>query len=138
VTEIILYLWGFELKCEAIAEIPPLPPPPISIPEMEEIMVAPHKPRRRGRKPTFPLERWLPIAAQWENRDPIRDAFTLGELIAEHLGTNSDGTPIVSEQAYYTTWRPRAIPELQRRASAKQKALGSKSPAAPIVRDPEP
>lgn len=38
-------------------------------------------PTRRGRKPTFTLERWLPIAAKWENRDPMRDAFTLAEFV---------------------------------------------------------
>jgi hypothetical protein len=76
-------------------------------------------PTRRGRKPTFPLERWIPIALKWENRDPIRDAFTLGELIAEHLGTNSDGSPIVSEQTYYSVWRQRAINEIRQRAKSK-------------------
>jgi len=37
--------------------------------------------------------------------------FTLGELISEHLGTNSDGSPVVSEQTYYSTWRERALQE---------------------------
>jgi hypothetical protein len=73
-------------------------------------------PTRRGRKPTFTLERWLPIAAKWENRDHMRDAFTLAELIADHLGTNPDGSPIVSEQTYYSLWRARAIEEIKRRS----------------------
>ncbi len=75
---------------------------------------------RPGRKPTFPLERWLPIAQKWENRDPVVDAFTLGELIAEHLGTNADGSPIMSEQSYYSMWRDLAMAELEKREAQKK------------------
>lgn len=123
--EFILRIWGYDVQCQEETNLLPIPASDPSI-GMEAYPVPPDKPKRRGRKPTFPLERWLPIAAKWENRDPILDAFTLGELIIEHLGSNSDGTPIVSEQTYYTTWRPRAIKELQRRAKVRQKAFGSK------------
>ena len=111
-------LWGYELKAKETLQTT------TNVPALEPQMIEPFDlftvPARRGRKPTFPLERWLPIAAQWENRDPIRDAFTLGELIAEHLGTNSDGSPIVSEQTYYSVWRQRAIEELQQRAKSRK------------------
>lgn len=110
-TETFMNLWGYELNTKREPETEP---------GMIEPMVLLDLPTRRGRKPTFPLERWLPITAKWENRDPIRDAFTLAELISEHLGTNSDGSPIVSEQTYYSTWRARAIAELKRRAKSKQ------------------
>ena len=95
-------------------------------PTFDEVLGMINRPKRRGRKPTFPLEAWLPIAAKWENRDPIRDAFTLEDLIRESLGENSDGSPIVSAQAYYSTWRERAIEELKRQAKAKQ-ATGQSS-----------
>ncbi len=108
-------LWGYELKEEDLQPTQTLPPELQDIKPLGPI----NAPARRGRKPTFPLERWIPIAMQWENRDPIRDAFTLGELIAEHLGTNSDGSPIVSEQTYYSLWRQRATDEIRRRANAK-------------------
>ncbi len=112
-------LWGYELNVleEVKTEIEKVPMPG---PGGMEPFVLLDLPTRRGRKPTFPLERWLPIAAQWENRDPIRDAFTLGELISEHLGTNLDGSPIVSEQTYYSVWRQRAIDEIRRRAKTKK------------------
>jgi len=118
-TEAFMNLWGYALKAnEGTAQkISPLPPPD---PSMLEPFVLLDLPTRRGRKPTFPLERWIPIALKWENRDPIRDAFTLGELIAEHLGTNSDGSPIVSEQTYYSVWRQRAIDEIRRRSRPKR------------------
>ena len=122
--ELLVHLWGYELnycpepKNQTSTEVP-------FIPQLDSFELI-DRPRRRGRKPTFPLERWLPIAVQWENRDPIRDAFTLGELISEHLGTNSDGSPVVSEQTYYSTWRERALKELQRRAQSKKSSGVSK------------
>lgn len=117
-TEAFMNLWGYELKEKEVVQIQTTPPEP----QMIEPFDLFNMPARRGRKPTFPLERWLPIAMKWENRDPMRDAFTLGELIAEHLGTNSDGSPIVSEQTYYSVWRQRAIDEIRRRAKAKKSA----------------
>lgn len=116
--EALMTLWGYELKQPEESSLPndPEPIPPAASEPFELLDL----PTRRGRKPTFPLDRWLPIAVQWENRDPIRDAFTLAELISEHLGTNSDGSPIVSEQTYYSTWRPRAIAELRSRAQARK------------------
>ncbi len=125
--ELIVHLWGYEVKYhpESTTQTEPEAPP---IPTLDSFELI-DRPRRRGRKPTFPLERWLPIVVQWENRDPIRDAFTLGELICEHLGTNSDGSPVVSEQTYYSTWRERALQELQRRAQCR------KSSGAPTMQD---
>lgn len=117
--EAFMNLWGYELQEEEKSPKSNLsnPDPPFIEP-FDPFRL----PTRRGRKPTFPLERWIPIALQWENRDPIRDAFTLGELIAEHLGTNSDGSPIVSEQTYYSVWRQRAMDEIRSRMKAKKSA----------------
>lgn len=131
--EFIVRIWGYDVHCQEEPDIQAISALDSLISEVYPI--PPDKPKRRGRKPTFTLERWLPIAAKWENRDPILDAFTLGELIAEHLGTNPDGTPIVSEQAYYTTWRLRAIKELQRREKARQKAFGAKKQNEPSSHD---
>ena len=118
-TEAFMNLWGHELKIkeEMAPGIDTISTPE---PSMIEPFVLLDLPTRRGRKPTFTLERWLPIALKWENRDPMRDAFTLGELISEHLGTNSDGSPIVSEQTYYSVWRKRAIDEIRRRAKSRK------------------
>ncbi len=125
-TETILGLWGYELQCAlGQPEMPSLTDAVSDVTTGAPVIDAPH---RRGRKPTFPLARWLPIAQQWENRDTTRDAFTLGDVIAEHLGTNADGSPIVSEQAYYTTWRDRAIEELQRREQSRKKPAGHLDP----------
>jgi hypothetical protein len=122
--EMLVHLWGYDLKfgAESTNQIDSEAP---LIPKLDSFELI-ERPRRRGRKPTFPLERWLPIAVQWENRDPIRDAFTLGELISDHLGTNSDGSPVVSEQTYYSTWRERALQELQQRAQSRKSSGVSK------------
>ena len=116
--EIFMHIWGYELQEDKAPKLESQPEQ--QEPSMIEPFMLLDLPTRRGRKPTFPLERWIPIALKWENRDPIRDAFTLGELIAEHLGTNSDGSPIVSEQTYYSVWRKRAVNEIRRRAKSKQ------------------
>jgi hypothetical protein len=115
--EVFMNMWGYELEEEQAPTSDLQPGQAGSV--LIEPFVLLDLPTRRGRKPTFPLERWIPIALKWENRDPIRDAFTLGELIAEHLGINSDGSPIVSEQTYYSVWRRRAIDEIRRRAESK-------------------
>ena len=116
--EALVRLWGYEMTCEEEVEYNIIPEINL-FPTFDEVLNMVNRPKRRGRKPTFPLEAWLPIAAKWENRDPIRDAFTLEDLIRESLGENSDGSPIVSAQSYYSTWRDRAMEELQRRAEAK-------------------
>jgi len=120
----LVRLWGYEMNC--VEEVDENFFPEINLfPTFDQVLNMVNRPKRRGRKPTFPLEAWLPIAAKWENRDPIRDAFTLEDLIRESLGENPDGSPIVSAQSYYSTWRNRAIEELQRRAEAKQAARQS-------------
>lgn len=116
--EFFMNMWGYELEEDEApsSEFHPEPQDMFMIEPFDLLDL----PTRRGRKPTFPLDRWIPIALKWENRDPIRDAFTLGELISEHLGTNSDGSPIVSEQTYYSVWRKRAVNEIRKRAKARQ------------------
>ncbi|MBN1451257.1 MAG: hypothetical protein JW963_09600 [Anaerolineales bacterium] len=70
-----------------LEEVEPQPIPDIrQFPIFEDDAEEIHRPKRRGRKQVFPLEAWLPIAAKWENRDPICDAFTLEDLIRDSLG----------------------------------------------------
>lgn len=129
--EAIVHLWGYEIECtkevvskatEIVTE-PVVEPEPLPIVEATQNVVT--RPKRRGRKPMFPLEAWLPIADTWENRDTIRDAFTLDDLIKVHLGKNPDGSPIISKQAYYSTWRDLALEELDRRKKAKLDSINS-------------
>ena len=124
--KLVMRLWGYETdSLEKVEDAEPE-----LNPMMEELgltyaeaMDLVQQTRKRGRRPDFTLEQWLPVTVKWETRDPIRDAFTLGELIIEFLGKNDDGSPIISEQSYYKTWRPRALAELERRAKAKKEAF---------------
>ena len=127
--EALVRLWGYEMICREEVEYTMIPEINL-FPTFDEVIDMINRPKRRGRKPTFPLEAWLPIAAKWENRDPMRDAFTLEDLIRESLGENSDGSPIVSAQSYYSTWRERALDEFKRQAEAKQ-AAGQSNPDGP-------
>ena len=99
----LMRVWGYEMICKDEADGVGLDPA-FGLEDLglnyEEAMSLINQPRRRGRRPDFTLEQWLPITVKWETRDPIRDAFTLGELISEYLGTNSDGSPAMSEQSY--------------------------------------
>ena len=122
--EALVRLWGYEMICKEEVEYNIIPEINL-FPTFDEVIDMINRPKRRGRKPTFPLDAWLPIAAKWENRDPMRDAFTLEDLIRESLGENSDGSPVVSAQSYYSTWRERALDEMRRQAEAKQAASQS-------------
>jgi len=125
--KLLMGIWGYEMSCQEKSEEMEAAPEldDLGLTHIEAMNLL-DQPRRRGRRPDFTLERWLPITAKWETRDPIRDSFTLGELISEFLGTNPDGSPTMSEQSYYKTWRPRAIKELKRRART-QKASDNRS-----------
>src|SRR5262249_34710593 len=40
--------------------------------DRSEILALLDKPRRRGRPPTYSLDRWTRVVLAWENRDPLR------------------------------------------------------------------
>jgi|GEM_PF-614209 hypothetical protein len=123
------YLDGKEAEPEAIRqEISPDEILPESIPTIEEIKIkedtisierenirlAKSKKRRRGRPPTFPVGRWVPVALKWESSDPFWDEYSLGDVISEYLGVAADGSPILSDQVYYKKWRDAALEEVER------------------------
>jgi hypothetical protein len=74
----------------------------------------PERAKRRGRRPSFPLPRWMEVALVWELRDPIFDTFTLSDVISQKLGKAPNGEPIIGDGAYYATWRLPAIQEINR------------------------
>ncbi|MCC6986386.1 MAG: hypothetical protein IT309_08155 [Anaerolineales bacterium] len=79
----------------------------------------PEHPPRRGRRPTYPLERWARVVQAWENRDPLRNTMTLSEFLAEEFGVYADGSPHMSENSYYE-WRKRVFMELRKQTPAKK------------------
>lgn len=87
-------------------------------PAIETISI-PERPPRRGRRPTYSLDRWARVVQAWENRDTQRNTMTLSEYLAEQFGTYADGSPQMSENSYYE-WRKKVFKELQKQASRKK------------------
>ena len=85
--------------------------------EVDEVFAILNKPRRRGRKPTYSIDRWKRIVLKWENRDTLRDTMTLADLLAEEFGTHADGSPKMTEQSYYD-WRDKVFAEVKKQQKA--------------------
>ena len=85
----------------------------------EDILALIEKPRKRGRSPTHPLDKWTRVVVAWENRDPIRHPMTLTEFLCEQFGENADGSPCMSENSFYAN-RKRVIAELRNNVAQKR------------------
>jgi hypothetical protein len=112
----LIRIWGFEL-ITGETEIPPISAP-AHVLEADKVLATLDKPRRRGRKPTFTIDRWRRVVLNWENRDTLRDMMTLADLIAEEFGTHADGSPKMTEQTYYY-WRDKVFREIKNEAEAR-------------------
>ncbi|MBT7325087.1 MAG: hypothetical protein HN855_08015 [Anaerolineae bacterium] len=113
----IRYLWGYGEVVDVIEEAQDLRPP---VKDQLKIIKS-RKTKRKGRTPTFPIERWIPIVEKWENRDPLHDIFSLEDLIGQYLGTNPDGSPILSKQSYYG-WRDKVFEEYAKEDEKKDES----------------
>jgi hypothetical protein len=121
--EILMRIWGYEKLYKEVSEsenIEMATGPDLDM-DYEEVMSLVNQPNRRGRTPDFVLDDWIRVARKWEAREPGVDAYTLADVISEKLGIHPDGSPAMSEQSYYKTWRKRALEELERRAKLKKK-----------------
>ena len=67
----------------------------------EEMPIVLNKPNRRGRTPTYSIDRWKRVVLAWEGRDTWRNPTTLSEFLAEEFGTCADGSPRISESRFY-------------------------------------
>jgi hypothetical protein len=112
----LIRIWGFEL-IDGETEIPTISAPAHTI-EADKVLEILNKPRRRGRKPTFSIDRWRRVVLKWENRDTLRDTMTLADLLAEEFGTHVDGSPRMTEQSYYD-WRDKVFSEIKNETEAK-------------------
>ncbi len=84
-----------------------------------ETLVLTEKPKRRGRPPTYSIDRWRKVVVAWENRDPLRNSMTLAEFLTEEFGAYADGSPRMSENSYYD-WRKRVIEDMRRDSERAQ------------------
>lgn len=85
---------------------------------VEELLALFDKPKRGGRRPTHPPERWIRVVLAWENRDTLRPIMTLSEFLCEEFGTNVDGTPRESESNFYG-YRTKLINQIEKKAKHK-------------------
>jgi len=113
--DVLVKTWGFELIDEQ-PEFLTISAPAQTL-EADEVLAILNKPRRRGRKPTYSIDRWRRIVLKWENRDTLRDTMTLADLLAEEFGTHADGSPGMTEQSYYD-WRDKVFTEIKNEAEA--------------------
>ena len=119
--DVLMRIWGYEKLYKEASDPENIETTADLDMDYEEVMSLVNQPNRRGRTPEFVLEDWLPVAIRWESREPGVDAYTLADVISEKLGTHPDGSPAMSEQSYYRTWRKRALKELESRAILKKK-----------------
>ena len=68
---------------------------PITVP------VAKDRTPKRGRPPTYSIDRWIKVVSAWENRDLWHNPITLEQFLSEEFGTCADGSPRISKKTYY-------------------------------------
>jgi hypothetical protein len=85
---------------------------------VEELLALFEKPKRGGRRPTHPPERWIRVVLAWENRDLVRNTQTLAEFLSQEFGTNADGTPRESESNFYD-YRKKLLKQIEKKAGRK-------------------
>ncbi len=113
--EPLIRVWGFELVDEHQESHVTSKADNTLMPD--EVSTILNKPRRGGRRPTYSIDRWRRIVLKWENRDTLRDAMTLADLLAEEFGTHPDGSPRMTEQTYYC-WRDKVLDEIKNEVEA--------------------
>lgn len=102
-------LWRYVEPNRHLGDTKPPVLEPITIPEQGP---------RRGRRPTYSLERWIRVVLAWENRNIQQNTMTLSEYLAEQFGIHADGSPKMSENSYYE-WKKKVLKELKERETEK-------------------
>jgi hypothetical protein len=107
---VIRSLWGYIVPNRQM-ENPGLP--------AVETISLPQRAPRRGRRPTYSLDRWMRVVQAWENRNTDYNTMTLSEFLAEEFGIYADGSPRMSENSYYD-WRKKVFRELRKQESREK------------------
>ena len=77
------------------------------------ITVVSDRPTKRGRPPTYSIDRWIKVVSAWENRDPWHNPITLDEFLSQEFGTCADGSPKISKKTYYD-WQKKVHEEIRK------------------------
>jgi hypothetical protein len=83
--------------------------------EAESITVPVAKDRtpKRGRPPTYSIDRWIKVVSAWEKRDLWHNPITLEEFLSQEFGTCADGSPRISRKTYYD-WQKKVHEEVEK------------------------
>ena len=74
---------------------------------------------KRGRPPTYSIDRWIKVVSAWENRDPWHNPITLDQFLSEEFGTCADGSPRISKKTYYD-WQKKVHEEVLKQQVGKK------------------
>jgi hypothetical protein len=85
---------------------------------VEELLALFEKPKRGGRRPNHPPERWIRVVLAWEKRDPLRTTMTLPEFLIQQFGQRADGSPGESESTFYD-YRKKIKEQIEEKAKQK-------------------
>ena len=84
-----------------------------------EITVASDRPPKRGRPPTYSIDRWIKVVSAWENRDLWHNPITLDEFLSQEFGTCVDGSPKISKKTYYD-WQKKVHKEVRKQQAIQK------------------
>jgi hypothetical protein len=91
---LIELVWG-DTPVPVETKQPACEPEPITVPVPKDRVP------KRGRPPTYSIDRWIKVVSAWENRDPWHNPITLEQFLSEEFGTCADGSPRISKKTYY-------------------------------------
>ena len=86
--------------------------------DLDELLALFEKPKRGGRRPNHPPERWIRVVMAWEKRDPLRTTMTLPEFLIQQFGQRADGSPGESESTFYD-YRAKIKKQIEKKAKQK-------------------
>jgi len=86
--------------------------------DLDELLALFDKPKRGGRRPNHPPERWIRVVLSWEKRDRLRDTMTLPEFLIQQFGQRADGSPGESESTFYD-YRAKIKKQIEKKAGQK-------------------
>lgn len=86
--------------------------------DLDELLALFEKPKRGGRRPNHPPERWIRVVLAWEKRDRLRNTMTLPEFLTQEFGERADGSPGESESTFYD-YRKKIKKQIEKKARQK-------------------
>ena len=108
-------LWAYlGLQAEARAETPA----PVIDEKTVAITFFPVQAGKRGRPPTYPIDRWVKVVHAWDSRDRWRNTHTLQEFLSEEFGVYADGSPRISKKTFYD-WQKKVHEQAEKQLAAK-------------------